>query len=120
MAKLDKTMVIYRVKRGAEKKFEQLLKIHWPTLNRLKLVKGEPSILFRGERYRRTFYVEIFSWKSAEAVSHAHHLPEVMKIWEPMAALVEKSQGRSAMEFANVGALDFHAQSRKKAAVAKK
>ncbi|HYF49452.1 MAG TPA: hypothetical protein VEJ63_08605 [Planctomycetota bacterium] len=119
MAKLDKTMVIYRVKRGAEKKFEQLLKIHWPTLNKLKLVSGEPSLLFRGERYKRTFYVEIFSWKSVEAVSHAHHLPEVMKIWEPMSALVEEWHGRSGMEFANVGALNFHQKGRQARAARK-
>jgi hypothetical protein len=111
MPVLDKVMVTYRVKRGSEKKFEKLLQVHWPTLNRMKLVKGAPSIVFRGQRNRRTFYVEIFSWKSDEAVAHAHHLPEVMKVWEPMAALVEKSYGRTGMEFSSVCALDLKMKS---------
>jgi len=107
MPAYDKIMVTYRVKPGAEKKFEALLRIHWPTLNRMKLVKNEPSVVFRGEWHRRTFYVEIFSWLNADAVSHAHHLPEVMKVWEPMAALVEKWRGRSAMEFTPVCELNL-------------
>lgn len=89
----------YRVKRGEEVKFEALLKSHWPALRRLNLVTESPSQMFRGREDGGTYYVEILDWRDKEAPNQADTFPEVMKIWEPMGALVESRDKRPAMEF---------------------
>jgi hypothetical protein len=92
-------MCTYRVKRGAEEKFESLLKSHWPALRKLNLVTESPSEIFRGSDEGGTYYVEILDWRDAEAPNQADSFPEVMRIWEPMGALVESRGNRPAMEF---------------------
>jgi len=90
----------FRVKRGHERPFQRLLKVHWPTLKRLGLVTAEPSRLFRGkDASKKTCFVEIFTWKNQAAFDFAHRSPEVMAVWEPMGAHVEKRLGRPAWEF---------------------
>jgi len=90
----------YRVKRGEESKFEALLKSHWPALRRLNLVTESPSQMFKGsDAGDATYYVEILDWRDADAPNQADTFPEIMKIWEPMGALVESRDKRPAMEF---------------------
>jgi quinol monooxygenase YgiN len=98
----------YRVKEGKEEAFVELLKKHWPTLNRLGLVSGDNPQFFRGvDQSNKTYFVEIFSWKDAKAPETAHHSPEVMSVWEPMGALVEERLGRPPMEFPHVKPLSI-------------
>jgi quinol monooxygenase YgiN len=91
----------YRTKPGKEKEFIALLERHWPTLHRLGLVTDEPAQLYRGlppgpgedkDAVGASTFVELFSWRDAEAVDTAHHSPEVMRIWEPMGAICESME----------------------------
>ena len=54
----------YRVRRGNESAFEELLGSHWPTLRRLGLVTDAPSKSFKGEEQDNgePIYFEIFDW----------------------------------------------------------
>lgn len=94
----------YRVRKGQEDAFLELLGRHWPTLRKLGLVAGEPSQIYRGEDASgKSFFVEIFTWKDGEEGPRiAESTPEVMAVWEPMGALTEARLGRPSMEFPHV------------------
>jgi hypothetical protein len=92
----------YRIKKGHEAAFLKQLARHWPTLKRQGLVTGKPSLIYRGvDEARKTFFVEIFTWKVGGAVG-AHEDPAVMQIWEGMGVHMEKRLGRPEMEFPHV------------------
>jgi quinol monooxygenase YgiN len=91
----------YRVKPGQEKAFLGLLERHWPTLRRLDLVTKDPAVVYRGlpagpgqdaHAVGPSTFVEIFSWKDAQAVDTAHHSPELLQVWEPMGQLCESME----------------------------
>jgi len=91
---------IYRVRRGREDEFVELLKRHWPALHGLDLVTDDPPQHLRGfEQGGEPIFVEIFTWKTAEGPRLAHEHPDVMAIWEPMDKLTEQRDGRPNMEF---------------------
>jgi hypothetical protein len=93
----------YRVKKRREKEFLDLLRRHWRTLHRLGLTTAEPSRIYRGEEGRgHPYFVEIFGWRNARAVAHAHQYADVAAVWEPMEKLCEARAGRPAMEFPHV------------------
>lgn len=93
----------YRVKDNHENEFVGLLRKHAPTLHRLGLLTGEPSLLFRGkDESGKSFFVEILHWKSTDGHRVAEQMPEVLAIWEKMGQLVESRLGRPAMEFPHV------------------
>ena len=99
----DTVIAQYRVKAGSEPAFERLLEKHWPTLDRLGLTNGEPSLVFRGkERAGGSLFVEVFTWKDAKAPDAAHTNPEVGAIWGAMEPLVEARGGREKWEFPHV------------------
>jgi hypothetical protein len=91
---------LYRVRRGHEDEFIELLKRHWPTLRALDLATdAQPQYLRGFEQDGEPIFVEIFSWKTAEGPRVAHEHPDVMAIWEPMDKLTEHRSGRPNMEF---------------------
>jgi hypothetical protein len=90
----------YRVTQGKEEKFIALLKRHWPTLRDSGFVENRPSQVFRGiDESGGTFFVEILEWKDSDMPNHAHEVPAVMSLWEPMGKCCESRLGRPAMEF---------------------
>ena len=96
-------MCTYRIKKGHEAAFAKKLARHWPTLKRKGLVSGAPSMIYRGtDETKKTFFVEIFTWKTGRAAGAAHETPEVMQVWEAMGAHMEGRLGRPAMEFPHV------------------
>lgn len=96
-------MCTYRVRADVEKEFLALLDRHWTTLRKLDLVTDEPSRIYRGQdETEKPYFVEIFTWKDGDTPSRAHHLPEVMAVWEPMGKLTEARNGRPPMEFPHV------------------
>ncbi|MGI9325562.1 MAG: hypothetical protein ACR2PZ_10110 [Pseudomonadales bacterium] len=99
----NKVICQYRVARGNEGAFEELLSKHWPTLHRLGLVTDDPSTHYRGQEQDNgePIYFEIFDWLQ-DAVDRAHEHPEVMAIWEPMDQLCEARNGKPNMEFPHV------------------
>lgn len=77
---------------------EALLAKHWPALHAAGLTTDEPAQVFRGlpsgkpggEHGAEGTYVEIMTWKSRKSPELAHHMPEVMAVWEPMGAVCEE------------------------------
>ena len=86
-------MCTYRPKRGKEKQLLSLVKKHWRTLHRAGLTTDEPAQIFRafdkrGDRTAR--FIELFSWKNERSSALAHEVVDVVKIWEPMAAILDE------------------------------
>jgi hypothetical protein len=44
----------------------------------------------RGHGEAEPYFVELMSWRDAEASDIAHQTPEIMAIWEPMGPLLEE------------------------------
>lgn len=99
----ETVIATFRVRAGQEAAFQALLDRHWPTLHRLGLTNGEPSLVFRGKDHGGLpLFVEIFTWKDAQAPEAAHHAPEVEAIWGAMEPLVEDRKGQPKWEFPHV------------------
>jgi hypothetical protein len=83
-------LCIYRVRKGKETEFRQLLEKHWPTLKAAGLATDVPAeVLWCEDKRGKTFFAEKFSWIDANAPGVAHNTPQVMAVWEPMGALCE-------------------------------
>ncbi len=89
----------YRVREGAEADFEALLAAHVPTLRRLGLITDRPTTTAREVGDGPPTYIELFEWIDDDAAARASEVPDVIAVWEPMAALCEVRDGRPAMEF---------------------
>ena len=88
----------YRVRRGSEQAFEELLARHWPTLHELGVVTDQPAAIYRSLGDDAPVYVEIFEWREG-GFQQAHEHPRVVAIWEPMDTCCEDRDGRPGMEF---------------------
>lgn len=93
----------YRVKKGKELEFENLLKRHEPILQGAELVTEEPFQIYKrtDKKTGLSTYTEIFTWRDEKASAEAHHIPEVNAIWEPMGKLVEERGGEPKWDFAH-------------------
>lgn len=89
----------YRVRAGEQAAFGRLLERHAPTLRRLGLITAFPAQALRREVDGEPVYLEVFEWASTDAASRASEVPEVISIWEPMAALCESRDGLPGLEF---------------------
>ncbi len=72
----------YRPKPGKDAELLALMKTHLPTLRAEGLVGDGPSLC--GRAGDGTF-VEVFSWKSREAIDAAHENPAVLEMWKAYA-----------------------------------
>ncbi len=89
----------YRVRAGSEAAFEALLERHVPTLRRLGLIAEFPTQALRRIDGGQTLYVEVIEWISPDAATRADEVPEVIVMWEAMAALCESRDGLPGLEF---------------------
>lgn len=89
----------YRVRAGEQGAFERLLELHAPTLRRLGLITDYPTQVLRQVDGADPVYVEVFEWASTDAATRASEVPDVIEIWEPMAALCESRDGLPGLEF---------------------
>ena len=81
----------YRVHDGKEADFLRLLEQHWPTLLNVGLATDDRPQVFRAkDKAGKSVFIEMFSWKDADAPGVAHQTPEVMSVWEPMGALADE------------------------------
>ncbi len=87
-------LVTYRPKKGKERAFLSILKRHWPALKAAKLVTATRARTWRATNKRsgRTYFVEMFAWKDADASDMAHRTPDVMAVWGPMESLLESME----------------------------
>jgi hypothetical protein len=100
----------YRVRRGDEAEFEDLLGRHWPSLRDLELATTAPPVHYVGteDGIEGPLYVEIFEWADADAAGRAHVHPSISEIWERMGVLCEDRGGRPMFEFPHFQRLELH------------
>jgi len=88
----------YRPKPGHEETLLALMRTHVSTLRGQGLVSARAPITMQAADGS---YLEVFEWKSAEAIQSAHHNPVVLQMWEqygkvcdyiPVAQVPEASQ----------------------------
>jgi hypothetical protein len=90
-------IVAYRPHRGKEARLLELTREHLPILRKEGLATDRPSCVMRATDGT---IIEVFEWKSQEAIAAAHTNPVVSKMWEryweacqcvPLASLQECS-----------------------------
>lgn len=69
-----------------EDRLLQILARHVATLQHLELATDRAPILVRSSSGA---YVEIFEWASEEAAERAHDHPDVVRLWESIAAVAQ-------------------------------
>lgn len=71
-------IVGYKPKPGKEAQLEKLMATHLSRLRKEDLVTDRDSIIMKSEDGT---ILEVFEWKSNEAIENAHSNPEVQKMW---------------------------------------
>lgn len=69
----------YRPKPGQESLLQELVRTHVPLLRSQSLVTDRAPILMRS---RDGTFIEVFEWRSAEAIEAAHGNQAVQDLWE--------------------------------------
>ena len=91
-------IVCYRPKSGQHEALRALVVNHVATLRSIGLVTERHSIAMEA---KDGTFVEVFEWRSAEAIEAAHKHPVVLKMWEefggvcdyvPVSQVTEASQ----------------------------
>jgi hypothetical protein len=72
-------VVAYRAKSDQDAALRKILKEHVPTLRSLDLATERPPIYAQA---KDGTYIEIFEWKSSQAISDAHSNPRVHEMWK--------------------------------------
>ena len=89
-------IVVYRPKRGKERALQQLLKDHVPILKKENLVTDREPIVMKSAE---GIFIEVFEWKSKEAIKQAHTNMEVGKLWEKFGEVCEYDAAANVREF---------------------
>ena len=95
---------VAHVKRGMETRYAELSAKTWAIYRKLDLVLSAPHVVLRGvDSQNLPYFVEIFTWKSAEIPDHAP--AEVRAVWQELEDACEKRDGRPGIDFAEVTAV---------------
>jgi quinol monooxygenase YgiN len=73
------SIACYRPKPGKDAELLELTREHVPILRNEGLVTDRPAYAMRA---KDGTIVEVFEWKSQEAIDSAHGNPEVLKLWQ--------------------------------------
>lgn len=68
----------YRPRPGCDAALLAIVNDHVPTLRRLGLTTKRPHVIMRA---KDGTIVEVFEWRSADAIDQAHHHPDVQAMW---------------------------------------
>jgi quinol monooxygenase YgiN len=72
-------IVVYRPKKGKDEQLLQLLRVHVQILREQELAtERHPIVMKAGDGS----IIEVFEWKSEEAIQRAHENKIVQKLWE--------------------------------------
>ncbi|PCH80472.1 MAG: hypothetical protein COB90_08000 [Hyphomicrobiales bacterium] len=74
----------YKPKPGKQAELKQLMHSHLPRLAAENLVTDRPSIMMEASDGT---ILEVFEWKSTEAIASAHGNPVVLQMWEEYEAV---------------------------------
>ena len=92
-------------KEGSEAALEVAIREDYAVMSKLDVIFPSPRLLLRGKDVKeRTYYVMIFTWRSAGIPDNAP--PEIRKSWAKMESLVEPRDGRRGIDFDAVEMLD--------------
>ncbi len=103
-------VVVYRPKEGQTQGLLACIRDHLPVLRAEGLATDRPPLVLRAASGA---FVEIFEWRSDEAIAQAHQNPAVLALWErfracceyiPLASLPEAQQPFSPFERVSLGA----------------
>jgi len=95
---------VAHVKRGLEGRYAELSAEAWALYRKLDLVLERPHVVLRGvDAAGLPYFVEIFTWKSADVPDHAP--PEVLALWKQLEEACEKRDGRPGIDFSEVTAI---------------
>lgn len=95
---------IAHVKRGMETQYAELSAKTWAIYRKLDLVLPAPHVVVRGvDSQNLPYFVEIFTWRSAEIPDHAP--AEVRAVWQELENACQKRNGRPGIDFAEVTAV---------------
>jgi quinol monooxygenase YgiN len=86
----------FRPKPGKEEKLRDVLRDHVPLLRREGLITDRPSCVMKA---RDGTYLEIFEWKSQDAIDAAHENGEVATLWARFEAASECVNPGLVVEF---------------------
>lgn len=76
----------YRPKPGKGAELEKLMNTHLSTLHSEGLVTERPSIAMKATDGT---ILEVFEWKSKEAIAQAHSNPTVLQMWQEYAEVCD-------------------------------
>ena len=101
-------IALYRPHKGKERELLEEVKKHLPTLREQGLVTERASQVLRA---KDGTLLEIFEWKSQEAVDQAHANPAVKEMWDRFAKVCSYATLESLAEakepFPHFEAVDF-------------
>ena len=89
----------YKPKPGKEAELDQLMETHVDRLSAEGLVTDRKSIVMKS---KSGTVVEVFEWKSEEAIEQAHSNAAVLKIWEEYEAVCDYEIPTNIEEFSNL------------------
>ena len=92
-------IVLYRPKQGKEKQLLQVIKDHLPILRAENLATEKKPVVMRAADGT---VVEVFEWKSVEAIRQAHSNQVVGKLWEQFAEVCDFEIPVNIKEFQNL------------------
>lgn len=76
----------YKPKPCQNEALKSLMETHWSRLDAEGLVSERKPILMVAQDGT---YLEVFGWKSADAMAAAHQNPNVLKMWEEYAVVCD-------------------------------
>ena len=89
----------YKPKSGKSEALLELVKNHVDALRKENLVTDRNPIIFKSESET---IIEVFEWKSKEAIDQAHANPKVMEIWEAFSEVCDYEIPVNMKEFQNI------------------
>ncbi len=89
----------YKPKSGKEKELLELVLTHHQRLSDENLVTDRRPVIL--EAADNTI-IEVFEWKSKEAIETAHNNPAVQKMWEEFALISDYENATNLSEFQNL------------------
>lgn len=92
-------IVVYRPKKGKDQQLIQLVKDHVSILRAQNLASERNPIVMKAADGS---IIEIFEWKSADAVTRAHHNKTVLELWEKFSLVCDYEIPVNVKEFQGV------------------
>jgi hypothetical protein len=92
-------IVVYRPKKGKDQELYQLLKKHLSVLKKENLVTDRKPYVMKSSE---GIFVEVFEWKSKEAIKAAHTNAAVGALWGEFSEVCEYDAAVNVKEFHNL------------------